>query len=629
VRSFIVGTAGHIDHGKSALVQALTGTDPDRLKEEKERGITIDLGFAHLALAEDVVASFIDVPGHERFVRNMLAGAHGIDAVLLVVAADESVMPQTREHFHICRLLGVPRGLVALTKCDLADADSQALAEMEVRELLAGSFLDGRPIVRVSARTGVGLEGLRGALLELARESPPRVAGGLLRLPVDRVFTLRGFGTVVTGTLVSGTLNVGEEVEILPSGRRARVRGLQIHGEGVETAAAGNRTAVNLAGLEVEDLARGDVLTRPGTLRPTRMLDAELTLLPGEKALADQSRVRVHVASAEALGRVRVLGGGRAEPGRTALVQLRLERPVAAGRGDRLIIRSYSPAVTIGGAQVLDSLPPARRRGGVAPLERLAAAGSPSEAAVRMIGEADTAGIDAPTLAARLTVAAGALGAELSGREDVIALGQDPISFLSRAAMETLSRATLDLLDAFHRENPLKAAMAREELRRRLFMRSPAAAFERVLASLAAGGAVRLLPDAVALARHTVTLSPGEEEGRATLLEAALGAGLAGLEVRALASRTGKDPRLLERVSRVLLGEHLLERVGEGGLVHRDHLESLKTEVRKRWPPGSRLDVGGFKELTGLSRKFVIPLLEYLDRERVTRRAGNDRLVLM
>ncbi|HKC13729.1 MAG TPA: selenocysteine-specific translation elongation factor, partial [Vicinamibacteria bacterium] len=363
MRSFIVGTAGHIDHGKSGLVQALTGTDPDRLKEEKERGITIDLGFAHLALAEDVVASFIDVPGHERFVRNMLAGAHGIDAVLLVVAADESVMPQTREHFHICRLLGVPRGLVALTKCDLADADSQALAEMEVRELLAGSFLDGRPIVRVSARTGVGLERLRAALLELARESPPRGAGGLLRLPVDRVFTLRGFGTVVTGTLVSGALNVGEEVEILPSGRRARVRGVQIHGESVETAAAGNRTAVNLAGLEVEDLARGDVLARPGTLRPTRMLDAELTLLPGEKALADQSRVRVHVASAEALGRVRLLGGGRVEPGHTALVQLRLERPVAAGRGDRLIIRSYSPAATIGGARVLDSLPPARRRG--------------------------------------------------------------------------------------------------------------------------------------------------------------------------------------------------------------------------------------------------------------------------
>jgi selenocysteine-specific elongation factor len=246
-----------------------------------------------------------------------------------------------------------------------------------------------------------------------------------------------------------------------------------------------------------------------------------------------------------------------------------------------------------------------------------------------MIGEADTAGIDAPTLAARLTVAPADLGAELSRREEVVALGQDPMSFLSRAAMDALSQATLDLLDRFHRENPLKAAMAREELRRRLFMRSPAAAFDRILASLAARGAVRLLPDAVALARHAVTLSPGEEEGRVALLEAALGAGLAGLEVRALASRAGKDPHLLERVSRVLLAEHVLERVGEAALVHRDHLESLKAEVRRRWPPGSRLDVGGFKELTGLSRKFVIPLLEYLDRERVTRRAGNDRLVLM
>jgi selenocysteine-specific elongation factor len=397
----------------------------------------------------------------------------------------------------------------------------------------------------------------------------------------------------------------------------------------VDSVGAGHRTAVNLAGLEVDEVERGDVVARPGTLRPTRLLDAELVLLAGEKPLRDNTRVRVHVASAEVLARVRVPGGGPVKPGLPGLVQLRLERPVAAGRGDRLIIRSYSPAATVGGARVLDALPPPRRRAAEGALAQLAAARSPVEVAVRMITEAQATGIDAPTLAARLTLSPADLPAELWRSEEVVVLGKDPPSFLSRTAMEALSGTTLDLLDRFHKENPLRAAIAREELRRRLFAQSPPAAFEQVLATLAAKGAVRLLPDAVALARHSITLSPGEEEGRAALLEAARAAGLAGLEVPALASRLGKDPRLLDRVARVLLAERVLERVGEGGLVHREHLESLKVEVRRRWPPGSPLDVGGFKELTGLSRKFVIPLLEYLDRERVTRRSGSNRVVLM
>ncbi|HSB62321.1 MAG TPA: selenocysteine-specific translation elongation factor, partial [Vicinamibacteria bacterium] len=401
-RSLIVGTAGHIDHGKSALVRALTGTDPDRLKEEKERGITIDLGFAHLELGEGLVASFVDVPGHERFVRNMLAGAHGIDAVVLVVAADESVMPQTREHFHICRLLGIPRGLVALTKCDLADADSQALAELEARELVAGSFLEGRPVLRVSALTGLGLDALRDALRALAVEAPPRPSGGLLRLPVDRAFTMRGFGTVVTGTLVSGALDLGEEVEVLPAGRRARVRGLQVHGSSVDRAEAGTRTAVNLAGLDVSDLVRGDVLARPETLRPTAMLDVELALLRGERALVDGARVRVHLASAEVLARVRLLGERRLEPGRAGFAQLRLERPAVAGRGDRVVLRAYSPATTIGGALVLDPLPPKRRASDRPRLERLREAREPAAAAAALVAEAGPAGLDAPALVSRL-----------------------------------------------------------------------------------------------------------------------------------------------------------------------------------------------------------------------------------
>jgi selenocysteine-specific elongation factor len=567
------------------------------------------------------------VPGHERFVRHMLAGAHGIDAVVLVVAADESVMPQTREHFHICRLLGVPRGLVALTKCDAADAESQELAELETRELVAGSFLEGRPVVRVSARTGEGLPALREALLALARETPVRPSEGLLRLPVDRVFTMKGFGTVVTGTLVAGALREAEEVEALPSGRRARVRGLQVHGEAVERASAGTRTAVNLAG-DVEGLARGEVLVRPGTLRPTSMIDAEVSLLPGARALADGTRVRVHAASAEVLARVRLLGAESLEPGRGALAQLRLEGPAVVGRGDRLVLRSYSPADTIGGAVVVDPLPPRRRSADRALVERLRDAGSLLDAASVVVAEAGPRGVEAPVLAARLTVPLARLAAELPNWTTVAVLGQDPAVVVSREALARLGESALAALEAFHRSQPLKAGMPREELRTRTFAQAPVAVFERVLADLAAAGGVRLLPDAVAAARHEVRLSAGEAEARELLVDAARAAGVAGVELPALAERSGKDVKVLERVARVLVAERVLDRVGTALLVHREHLESIKSRVRERWRPGEKIEVGAFKELTGLSRKYVIPLLEYLDRERVTRRAGNDRIVL-
>jgi selenocysteine-specific elongation factor len=567
------------------------------------------------------------VPGHERFVRHMLAGAHGIDAVVLVVAADESVMPQTREHFHICRLLGVPRGLVALTKCDAADAESQELAELETRELVAGSFLEGRPVVRVSARTGEGLPALREALLALARETPVRPSEGLLRLPVDRVFTMKGFGTVVTGTLVAGVIREAEEVEALPSGRRARVRGLQVHGEEVDRASAGTRTAVNLAG-DVAGLARGEVLVRPGTMRPTSMIDAEVSLLPGARALPDGTRVRVHAASAEVLARVRLLGAESLEPGRRALAQLRLEGPAVVGRGDRLVLRSYSPADTIGGAVVVDPLPPRRRSADRALVERLRDAGSLVDAAFVLVAQAGPRGVEAPVLAARLTVPLARLEAELSSPTTLAVLGQDPAVVVSREALARLGESALAAAEAFHRSQPLKAGIPREELRTRAFVQAPVAVFERVLADLAAAGRVRLLPDAVAAARHEVRLSAGEAEARELLVDAARAAGVAGVELPALAERSGKDVKVLERVARVLVAERVLDRVGTALLVHRDHLESIKSRVRERWRAGEKIEVGAFKDLTGLSRKYVIPLLEYLDRERVTRRAGNDRIVL-
>ncbi len=570
----------------------------------------------------------MDVPGHERFVRNMLAGAHGLDAVLLVVAADESVMPQTREHFAICRLLGIARGVVVLTKCDVADAESQALAEIEVRELVAGSFLEGAPIVRVSARTGAGLDALRTALRSLAETTPLRPAEGLLRVPVDRVFSLRGIGTVVTGTVVAGTLGPGDELEVLPGGLLTRARALQTHGSPVERASAGSRLAVNLPGLEARDVVRGDVLARPGTLRATSLLDVELAQLPSAKRLTDGARVRVHVGSAEVLGRARLLGEGPLRPGGTALAQLRLEKPVVAGRGDRLILRSYSPATTIGGAMVLDPLPPKRRAADRWALERVRAASDWREAAVAFIEEAGRSGIEAPLLAARLTLPLATLLSGLGGQDAILAVGSDPVVFLSLRILRDVEASVRAELASFHREHPLRAGLPREELRERLFRGGRSEAFDLVLASLERSGEVRLLPDAVASRTHAVTLSGPEEEARARLLDAAREAGLAGIDIGELAARGPVAPPLLERVARVLLGERVLERVGDGPLVLREHLDVFKTRVRERFPPGSRLDVGAVKDMTSLSRKFVIPLLEYLDRERITRRAGSDRTVL-
>lgn len=629
MRAFIVGTAGHVDHGKSALVRALTGTDPDRLKQEQERGITIELGFAHCALPGGRVASFIDVPGHERFVRHMLAGAHGLDAVALVVAADESVMPQTREHFHICRLLGLRHGLVVLTKCDLADADSRALCEIELRELVAGSFLEGAAVVPVSARTGEGLPALVEELERLGRRVGERAADGLLRLPIDRVFSLRGFGTVVTGTLVSGALATGDEVELLPSGRRARVRGLHVHGDLVERAQAGTRTAVNLAGVDVADVQRGEVLAFPGALLATSVLDVEVTPLPGQR-LDDGRRVRVHVASAEVQGRLRRLDAAREDDdgARPFPAQLRLERPTVAGRGDLLVLRSYSPAHTIAGARVLDPLAPKRKPSPAtrALLAALREAG-PAAAARLFVAESGVAGIAGATLQARVTLPLPALRRELAAEPDVLALGGEAGAFVDRAALAERGTALVVALENFHREQPLKPALPREELKRRLFERAADGVFERVLADLSAAGRVRVQADAVALAGHAVTLTPAEQQARAGLLAAAAEAGFRGIESLTQAL-PGVDPRLLERVAKLLLSEGDLRRVGDGLLLQRAHLDALAGEVRRRWPPGSRLDVAGLKEMTGLSRKFVIPLLEYLDRERVTRRSGSDRIVL-
>ena len=475
MKRIIVGTAGHIDHGKTALVKALTGVDADRLKEEKERGITIDIGFADLTLGETHFG-FVDVPGHERFVKNMLAGAHGIDLVLLVVAADEGVMPQTREHFDICRLLKVKSGLIAITKADLADDEFATLVEAEIADFVKDSFLDGAPLVRVSSRTGQGIVELKQALERLAGSVTSRDAAAVARLPIDRIFTIKGFGTVVTGTLVAGTVRPGDELEVIPSsGLRTRARGLQVHSRAVEAARAGERTAINTQGLDVSDPARGHVLVPAGRLSATSITDVRLELLPSAKrTLRTRTRVRFHCGSAEILARVILLDGMQLEPGKGTLAQLRLESPILVLPGDHFIIRSYSPSMTIGGGTILDAHPRKHRKKDAKPalefLGRLETADEIEQIAL-FVDAAGESGASLAEIAMRTGHTDQAISRaanELEGRGRVLVTGENQLILVSRAAFETIGRRLIQLVTAFHKKAPLDRGISREELRARL-----------------------------------------------------------------------------------------------------------------------------------------------------------------
>jgi selenocysteine-specific elongation factor len=633
VQSIVVGTAGHIDHGKSALVHALTGINPDRLKEEQARGITIELGFAHTTIGETRVA-FVDVPGHERFVRTMLAGVGGIDCVLLIVAADESVMPQTREHFDICRLLRIPRGIVVMTKADLADADTRAIVRHDIQALVKGSFLDGAPIVEVSSTTGQGLDMLRTAITEQAAASTARPAEGAARLPIDRVFSMKGFGTVVTGTLVSGRVRPDEELAVLPGTRRVKVRGIQVHSRSAAEAVAGQRTAINLGGVDVNDVARGETLATPGTLSVTRRIDAEIDLLASAKPLKHGARVRVHNGTAEVLGRVSIAGGDAdIAPGAQALARVRLETPAVLTRHDRFIIRAYSPPLTIGGGLVLD---PAPTRPGIrsaesrASLERLRASDAGDVAAIlEMIDASGLAGVDTRALVSRAGVAprqADATVRQLEGR-GVIAAGDRLVMnhHLTRAADTLVQRVT-----AFHQAQPMSEGLPREEARERIFRRVDPAVFERVLADLKARNAI-VGTDRLALATHRVSVAGADDRVRAAIVEAYRAAGLKPPDGAAVEAQAGAPKAIVDKVTTLLLREKVLVKL-DTIVFHAGALQQLKADVAglKAAAPGGRatVDVAAFKDRYGVTRKFAIPLLEYLDRERVTRRTGDVRVVL-
>jgi selenocysteine-specific elongation factor len=659
MKHIIVGTAGHIDHGKTALVKALTGIDADRLKEEKQRGITIDIGFADLAVG-DFQFGFVDVPGHERFVKNMLAGAHGIDLVMLVVAADESVMPQTREHFDICRLLHVKSGLIALTKSDLVDEELLELARSEVEDFVDGSFLEGAPIIAVSSRTGAGVEELKQTLAGLAARVEPKTKTAVPRLPIDRAFSIKGFGTVVTGTLIAGEIVVGDELEIMPAGVKARVRNVQVHGQDIERALAGQRTAINLQGVNLDEAPRGSVLGPAGRLRTTLMIDARLELLTSApRPLRQRARVRLHHGTSEVMARLVILSRpgfgvpgsefqpgtrnlepgtpsperGSIQPGGSAIVQLRLEQAMTALPWDRFIIRSYSPQVTIGGGVILDALPEKHRirdnaaRGWLEQLEK-------ADLAERLAVFIEMAGSHAMTqsdIAARTGATDEQIATatpELIRTGRVFKAAATPLVLISGETYRALATGVVEMLREHHRREPLSLGLNREEVRERVFGHVRPEIFRAVVARLGEEGKVTAERDALRLASHRPALTDSDELAKKALEAAFKAAGLQPGTLDEAAAGAGVKTELAHKLFNLLAAERRVVRIGDF-VFHVDAIDDLKSRVRAQKPINPKMDVSVFKQITGgLTRKYAIPLLEYLDRERITRRAGNEREIL-
>ncbi|MBF5045052.1 selenocysteine-specific translation elongation factor [Aggregicoccus sp. 17bor-14] len=634
----IIGTAGHVDHGKTALVKALTGVDTDRLPEEKRRGITLELGFAQLRLPDGRLAGVVDVPGHERFVRAMAAGAGGVDLALFVVAADEGVMPQTREHLDICRLLGVQAGVVALTKSDLLPELGEewlALLRADLAELTRGSFLESAPVLPVSARTGEGLDALREALGRAAAHPGARPAEGPVFLPVDRAFSLKGFGTVVTGTLLSGTLAAEDAAALLPGlGGPFRVRGLQQHGAAQARVAAGSRVAVNLAGVEPQQVRRGMVLTREGELPEVRTLDVELTALAAlERPLPRRQKLLLHLGTAQVQASVALLDLPQLAPGETGLAQLRLEEPLAALVGQRFILRAARAlpgrGATVAGGRVLAVGTPRRRRGASALLAPLQAGDAGSQlqwlleqAGYRGLTQAELFGRSglAPRTLARTLELLGARGA-------AVLVDRERRLYLAGAVLHALQARALALLERFHQEAPAAEGLPKEELRQRLSDALDPRAFARVLAALQEGGRVELAHERLRLPGQGGRLSGDEAGVQARALERFRAAQLAPPTLAELAAALGQPgPRLLPLLLQ-LAGTGALVRVSEELFFDAAALAALRERLVAHLREKKDISTQAFKEMVGQTRKYVIPLSEYFDREKVTLRVGDKRVL--
>jgi selenocysteine-specific elongation factor len=632
MKHVILGTAGHIDHGKTSLVKALTGVDTDRLKEEKERGITIELGFTFLDLPSGIRLGIIDVPGHERFVKHMVAGAWGIDLVALVIAADEGVMPQTREHLDICRLLKVNKGLVVLTKIDLLDRELLELVKEEVTEIVRDTFLENAPVLSVSSVTGEGIPELLGALDLLSRESRERSSQGLFRLPIDRVFTMKGFGTVVTGTMISGSLSPGETVQVLPSGLEGKVRNLQVYGRSVEKAAAGERAAVNLQGIETSAIERGDVLVRPNTLRTTRLIDAYLEYLPhASRPLKHRSKERFHVGTTLTGASIFLLDREELAPGQAGFVQLRLEQPVVALPQDRFVIRGSSAIQTVGGGVILDAHPDKHKRFSRSVIADLSLLkdGTSEQALRQHIDHSGMGGITLEELSNRVEMPPGdvqTLIKQMEGRGDLLLIDSEKLKVIAKGPYQTLRGMALAQLREFHQRFPIKFGLSKEELRTKLPAKMDVKLFQILVGELIQSKEIVLEKDKLRLSGHHV--SSADERGLAKRVEAAvLKGGLQPPSARELSEEWAESEGEVRAVFERLAHEGVLVRIKNEIYFHHVSFESLREQLIAYLKSHQEITTPQFKEMTKASRKYVIPLIEYFDQTKLTLRLGEKRVL--
>ncbi len=638
--NIIVGTAGHIDHGKTSLVKALTGVDADRFPEEKERGITIDIGFAEFDLG-DIKIGFVDVPGHEKFVKNMLAGASGLDVVALVVAADEGVMPQTREHFEICRLLETKTGLIVLTKKDLVDAELLELAKFDVAELVENSFLENAPVIAVSAKTGEGIEELKDALENIAAKIPARKNDLIARLPIDRSFSVKGFGAVITGTLISGEISEADELEILPFGKSVRVRGLQTHGKTVKTVFAGQRTAVNVSGIDHAEIERGMILAKKNILRPAQIFDAEIEVLKAAKqGLKSRQRVRVHIGTIEAMARVQVLNEeNEIKQGEKDFAQIRLEIAVVAVPNERFILRSYSPQITIAGGKILDNSAVKHRRKDFETtrkfLNDLVKSEDNKTTQIKLYLETDgERGANFADLQARTAWREPILSKALAENIEKTSVIKADDYFIARTPFDNLKSKTLTKIKDFHQREPLAKGILRETLRENLFTHLAPEIFKSVLTNLENEKQITSEKDIVRIASHSLELSPDEKLLREKILRIYAAANLEVSKLddvlRDSVKNTKSDLSHARKIFQLLVNSGEIVKITEEFYFEKSAIENLLEKLKYFAAASSDklIDVANFKEIAGISRKYAIPLLEYFDREKITRRAGDKRLIL-
>jgi len=624
MRYVILGTAGHIDHGKSSLVKALTGIDPDRLKEEKERGITIDLGFADLTYPDGLTVGIVDVPGHERLVKNMLAGAGGIDIVLLVIAADEGVMPQSREHLHICNLLRIKSGLIAVTKADLVEEDWLDLVQDEVKNFVKGTFLEGAPILPVSARTLFNLDVLKENIREIALHVQPKPTRGLFRLPIDRVFTMKGFGTVVTGTAVSGSISVDQDVDILPSSIHSKVRGLHSHGKSIQTAYAGQRVAINLQGVEKEALRRGDAVVVPGRLTPTRKIDAKVELLADAPVLKSKSLVHFHLGTSETIARIILFGRSDLKANESCYCQFRLQEPVIAMSGDRYIIRRFSPVETIGGGDVLDPLSFRRsRKEGIDDLQMFEK-GSLAEKIAVKVKRAGVYGMSAALIEGWIQAEVPSIVQAVQALRDKGILIQHEDILIHASAIDSFKGTVIKVMDDFHRKNPLKPGMLKEELRARIDMEPRL--FGNLIHSLKE---LVIDKELVRLASFRATLSQVDESVKAGILGLLEKGAFQPPLKEELSQTLHIDMKRLTDILNLLTKEGSLVRISDAMYIPTSVFQTMIRNLRDFFAKKPEMTVAEFRDILNTSRKYAVPLLEYLDSNKITLRVGDVRKLLL